>query len=144
MSKKYNSKNVVTTFKLDDLVTLAVPREDRAATDSLHLICQVIDTPYSNRHQLQTMYKILDKLFPTKVLNIVPELNWSTIRAEHFEGVYREVKNSKKITLHAAAAQEGRAHRIEISCNCTKQCGTKRCTCFKNNVECTQYCHSED
>ncbi|SLM41265.1 Ribonuclease H-like domain [Lasallia pustulata] len=38
MSKKYDSKHMITTFKLDDLVTLAVPREDRAATDSLRLI----------------------------------------------------------------------------------------------------------
>ncbi|SLM33333.1 Ribonuclease H-like domain [Lasallia pustulata] len=39
MSKKYDSKHMITTFKLDDLVMLAVPWEDRAATDSLRLIC---------------------------------------------------------------------------------------------------------
>lgn len=88
--------------------------------------------------------RVLNKLFLTKVLNIILKVNWSIIWAEHFEEMYREIKNSEKITLHTAASKEKRAQCIEISCNCTKQCDTKWCTCFKNNVECTQYCHSEN
>jgi len=31
-----------------------------------------------------------------------------------------------------------------VSCNCKKSCDSRRCLCFKNGLECSIYCHSDD
>ena len=48
---------------------------------------------------------------------------------------------TKTLTLSAAAKKESNVERIGICCNCRTGCTTNRCTCHKNNEQCTQYCH---
>lgn len=139
MSQKYDNVHKIVTFEVNEIVTLAIPRDDRAATDSTRIVCKVLAVPHFNRHQLQSRYGVLDKFYPTRVLNQVPEESWSDLNTEIFAEASKE-----EITLHHAAQLDARSKHVAVSCSCTKQCKTKKCLCKKNNLICTQYCHSEE
>ena len=50
-------------------------------------------------------------------------------------------KTGNKTTLAHATSQ---AHKVGVSCNCKKGCGTRRCRCHKNDLKCSIYCHNTD
>ncbi len=65
MQKKYSRNHNVVTFQPGEIVTLRIPKEDRASTDNHRLICMVKDIPHDERHLLQTQFGVLDRLYPT-------------------------------------------------------------------------------
>jgi len=41
-------------------------------------------------------------------------------------------------------SQASISNKAGMSCNCKKSCDSRRCRCFKNGLECSIYCHSDD
>ena len=62
----------IETFVTDTVVTILIPKEDRGTLDHPRLYARVVDQPHPGRYQLQTEHGILDRLYPTGVLNRVP------------------------------------------------------------------------
>ncbi len=137
MQKKYSRNHNVVTFQLGKIVTLRISKKDRASTDNHRLICMVKDILHHGRHLLQTQFGVLDRLYPTWELNVVPEVDQTALCSE-FENA-----PSKTITLHALAAKVETSNKVAVSCTCKKTGSPKpRCNCQKRKLECTQYCHS--
>lgn len=136
MALQYSKNHKVRVFKEGDVISLKVPREDRAATDSKRITGIVLRIPHDGKHRIQTKFGILKCLENTRDLNGVPEEDWA------------DWKNTlggaptKIITLHGAAAKDSTSTRINVSCSCQKKC-TARCRCVKNQLKCTQYCHGD-
>ena len=142
IAKKYNKRHTITTFQENDIVTLAIPKEDRANTDLSRLMAKIVKIPHPDRHQLVTKFGILDRHYPTGQLNRVPSANAAEWKPQ-FDAYEQQYAKAKPITLHEAARHHGMADRITISCKCRNGC-KGRCTCFKNGKKCTQYCHTCD
>ena len=68
----YNKKYAIETFVTDTVVIILIPKEDRSILDHPRLYTRVVDQPHPGRYQLQTEHGILDRLYPTGVLNRVP------------------------------------------------------------------------
>lgn len=97
----------------------------------------VKDIPHDGRHLLQTRFGVLDRLYPTGELNVVPEVNQIALHSK-FENA-----SSKAITLHTMAAKVGTSNKVAISCTCKKSYSPKsRCKYQKQKLKCTQYSHS--
>ena len=65
IQKKYSRHYNIITFQPGEIVTLCIPKEDRASTDNYWLICMVKDISHDWPHLLQTQFGILDQLYPT-------------------------------------------------------------------------------
>jgi len=143
MQKKHRKQHIIEQFVPDDLVTLKIPREDRAATDNLRIFCRVIAELRPNRYQLLTKHGILQNCYPTKELLRIPEQARESVDAQIPPLAHATTGIAKPISLHAASAKESHSTRIGISCNCKDKC-TGRCRCKKNQVQCSVHCHSDE
>lgn len=95
------------------------------------------DNPNDGRHFLQTQFGVLDRLYPTEELIVVPEVDQIALRSD-FENA-----PSKRITLHAVAAKVGTSNKVAVSFSCKRTCSPKsRCKCQRQKLKYTQYCHS--
>lgn len=56
MKQKYARNHKVITFEPDDIVTLRVPKEDRAAADNHKVVVMVKSIPHEGRHQIQPKF----------------------------------------------------------------------------------------
>ena len=72
MAKKYNSTHGVQTFKIDNIVTVAIPAKDRAVTDPSRMEAKIIGIFHKNCYQLEIEYGTLKNFYPTSELNLVP------------------------------------------------------------------------
>lgn len=52
MAKKYNTAHLIHTFKVGDIVTVAIPAKDRAVNDAPRMEARIIDIPHENWHTL--------------------------------------------------------------------------------------------
>ena len=93
--------------------------------------------PHEGRHQIQTKFGILDRLYPTGELNVIPSVDQDSY-CKNFLG-----ERTKFITLHAIVAKLDTSNKVAVSCNCKKFCTPQsRCKCRKIKDECLQYCHN--
>ena len=72
IAKKYNATHLFHTFKIGDIVTVAIPAKDQVVNDVPRMEARIIDIPHENRHTLQTEYGVLTNSYPTSELNQVP------------------------------------------------------------------------
>ena len=134
MAARYNQRHKVHVFNIGDIVTIKIPREDRAKTDHKRLYCKIIQKPHPERHQLLCQYGVLNLLYPTKDLQ----------PASNLLGLNFPTLPTSSITLAHAARQASITTRvIHISCTCQGPCSTRRCRCFKENTKCTSHCHKK-
>ncbi len=49
-------------FQIDQLVTLRIPKENRATTDNHRLLCMIKEIPHEGRHRIKTKFGILAQL----------------------------------------------------------------------------------
>ncbi len=137
MQKKYSRNHNVVTFQPDKIVTLSIPKKDRASTDNHRFICIAKDIPHYWRNLPQTQFAVLDWLHPIGELNVVPEVDQTAFCSE-FENAL-----SKAIILHAVAAKVETSDKVAVFCTYKKTCIPKsRCNCQKQKLKCTKYCHS--
>ena len=116
MKQKYARNHKVIIFELDDIVTLRISKEDQAATDNHRLVVMIKSIPHEGRHQIQTKFAILDRLYPTGELNVIPSIDQDSYR-KGFLGAPTNL-----ITLHAVVAKIGTSNKVAVSCNCKKSC----------------------
>ena len=84
----------------------------------------VKNIPHNRRHLLQTQFGVLDRLYPIRELNIVPEVD-QTASSSEFENA-----PNKAITLHAVATKIETSTKVAMSCICKKtRCPKFRCRC---------------
>lgn len=138
MAKKYNAAHLIRTFKVGDIVTVAIPAKDRAVNDAPRMEARIIDIPHENRHTLQTEYGVLTNSYPTSELNQVPPELAGPLQKKLTDLSLP----STELTLHKAAALRSPALTVPVKCKCRTKCDTRRCNCRKQKVHCTQYCHS--
>jgi len=136
-SHKYNKQHTIERFLAGDIVSLKIPREDRAATDPPRIFCRVMTESYPNRYKLQTAYGLLKNHYPVNALLRVPEAAGINISIP-------TTLISTEITLHAAAGMVSTSDRIGISCNCKGPRCSGRCRCIRNKVQCSVHCHSHE
>ena len=137
MATRYNKRHNVEIFEVRDIISVGIPREDRAKTDNKRLYCRIIAKPHPDRHQLLSQYGILIGLYPTKALQRA-----SPMLEHEFPPLNMEdIEHQKTITLANAARQASTSVRISVSCTCKLRC-TGRCRCIKNNLKCSIYCHT--
>ena len=55
MQKKYNASHRIVVFKGGDFAFIAIPKENRAPTDNLRIIVEILEVPHYNRHRVQAM-----------------------------------------------------------------------------------------
>ncbi len=71
---------------------------------------------YEERHQIQTKFGILNRLYHTGELNVILSVDQHGYRKD-FLGA-----TTKLITLHAFVAKIGTSNKVAVSCNCKKSC----------------------
>lgn len=135
MTEKYSKRHDIDHFEVGDIVSLKVPREDRAATDNRRLFARVLEEPYSHRYKVITASGIIRRLIPTKELKAVDEALWSDIIIPD---------QTREVTLTFAAREASTSERVGISCQCKGLCNTKRCRCYKEDKECSVHCHRDE
>ncbi|RFU29545.1 hypothetical protein B7463_g6793, partial [Scytalidium lignicola] len=73
MVEKYSKKHDIQHFKIGDIVSVKIPREDRTATDNRRLYAQILDEPYPHKYRIITQSGIINRLMPTKDLSVVDQ-----------------------------------------------------------------------
>lgn len=114
MKQKYSRNHKVVIFQPEDIVTLRIPKEDRAATDNHRVVVMIKSIPHEGRHEIQTRFGVLDRFYPTGELNIIPSVDQESYRSS-FIGV-----PTKPISLHAVAAKIGTSNKVAVHCSCKK------------------------
>lgn len=142
IAKHDHKRNKVTrTFKVADLVTVKIPRIDRAGSDFKRMpgiVCKV-KTHGDYLHHLITAYGTLNDWYRTGDLEpLVGGVSDAVI--ENYE--------KKMISLTEAAKLQGACTgsviAVNAMCNCNTGCQQdKRCTCFQNGLKCTSHCHAK-
>ena len=89
--------------------------------------------------ELRCEFGLLQKIYPTSTLASVS----SAIQKEKAD-LISVSKSGNEITLAHAASKASTSNKAGVSCNCKKSCDSRRCRCFKNGLECSIYCHSDD
>ncbi|KAF8533568.1 hypothetical protein BDD12DRAFT_810070 [Trichophaea hybrida] len=157
MQRKHAKQHTIEVFLPGDLVSLKIPREDRAATNNLRVFCRVVKQSRPNRYQLLTSHGLLTNHYTVNTLlrippaaqegldKIIPPLPAGSdgIGGAGSSNPAVHVLFQKKITLHAVAALESHSESVGISCNCKGIC-TGRCWCKKNQRECSVHCHADE
>ena len=93
--------------------------------------------PHEGRHEIQTSFGVLDRLYPTGELNVIPSVDQKSYRSS-FVGV-----PTKPISPHSVAAKIGTSNKVTVYCSCKKICTFQsRCKCRKSRVQYSQYCHN--
>ena len=136
VQKQYTQNYNVVTFLSGDIVTLCILKKDRASTNNHGPLYMVKNIPNDGRHFLQIQFSVLDRLYPTRELNVVPEVNQIVLRSEF------EKASSKAITLHALATKVRTSNKVAVCYTCKKRCSPKfQCNCQKQKLKCIYYCH---
>ena len=86
MAIRYNKRHNVEIFEVGDIISICIPREDKAKIDNKRLYCRIIARPHPDRHQLLSKYGILIGLYPTKALQRAsPMLEFPLLNSEDIE-----------------------------------------------------------
>ena len=138
MAKNYNKTHKMYSFKVGDIVTVAILLKDKAVNDLPRMKAEVITISHKNCFWLWTEYGVLANYYSTSELNLIPP--------ELLEPLVAWLAGSSKLsltlTLYAAAALRSLASHIPVNCEYKIKCDTQRCICVKSHVKCTQYYHS--
>lgn len=70
-TQKHGSK--IERFEVEDVVSVFVPRKSRGSTDAKRIFCRVVRVVHGNRYQLQCRYGIIERYYPTRELERIPQ-----------------------------------------------------------------------
>ena len=143
MIKKHDHKRnkVTREFNVGSMVTVRIPRIDRAGSDFRRMpgiVCQ-IKTHGDRLHHLITEYGTLNDWYRTGDLE---PLVGGVIKASVEDYNSRMVSMTEAAKLQAACT--GSLEAVKAMCNCNTGCQQdNRCTCFKLKLKCTSHCHAK-
>lgn len=135
MRLKYDIKKVH-IFAVGDVVTVRIPRIDRAATDSHRLPCVIVQKLGKKqfKYRLQCEFGVLDVTYPANELEVYGGL--VKVDSKPWQSV-------PKISLREAAKNANPSNAFYgTSCCCKTGCHGKKCSCRKEGKPCTVRCHS--
>lgn len=69
MTKKYNAAHLIYTFKIRDIVTVAILANNQVVNDAPRMEAYITDILYKNWYTLQTKYGILTNSYFTSEFN---------------------------------------------------------------------------
>lgn len=114
MKQRYSQNYKVIIFQPKDIVTLRIPKEDRAATDNHREVVMIKSIPHEDRHEIQTSCGVLNCLYPAGELIVISSVNQESY-SPNFVGV-----PSKPISLYVVVAKIGTSNKVAVHCNCKK------------------------
>lgn len=133
MRERYNNSKRVRVFQKGDVVSLRIPRIDRAATD-LHRLPCVVRERLGKKHflyRLQCEHGILNTCYPGGDLEA------------HTGNVNLTSNSTEKLSLREAAKKANPCNTYYgNSCTCKGDCSTLKCSCLKAQQPCSTRCHS--
>jgi hypothetical protein len=138
MANKHNRKRnkKLHEFKVNDIVTVAIPQVDRGHSDMPRLPAKIIEIKERDnvptRYKLATTYGVLDVMYVARDLKVYPGILQIEPAA---------LGRSVSLTSVAALASD-HTGTLTASCNCMTDCTSNRCACKKANQHCSSHCHS--
>lgn len=138
MAKNYNKTHKMYSFKVGDIVTVAILSKDKTVNNPPRMKAEIIAISHKNYFWLWTEYGVLANYYSTSELNLVPPELLKPLVAWLAESN----KLSLTLTLYAAAALRSLASHIPVNCEYKMKCDTQWCICVKLHIKCTQYYHS--
>ncbi len=114
MKQKFSRNHKVVIFQPQDILTLTIPKKDRAATDN-HTVGVMIKTNlHEGRNEMQTRFGILDGYYLTGELNFTPSVDKESYRSSFVE------VHIKPIFLHTVAAKIWTSNKVAVYSSCKK------------------------
>jgi hypothetical protein len=150
MIKKHDCKRNKETreFKLNNNVTVLIPRIDRAGTDMRRLPGKIvkISSSINKYYTILTVWGVLNAKY--RATSLEPFSGLVEVVTENEEGESVWEKNYKTISLSEAAklqnASTGSVETVNVICNCGTVCyDDGRCKCSKLKLLCTSHCHGK-
>ena len=121
--------------EINDTVLVPIPDVDRGRCDFPNIKAVVVE-----KHKDGHLWKLGTK---SGVLDQWYSRNQFQPTLEKFLSI-EEIPMDKEISLRAAARSESvTGGQGYARCNCTGDCKTKRCKCFKSQVSCNSKCHNK-
>ena len=136
--KKYGHAN----YKVDDVVQIVIPINDRAKTDPHCLIGVVVEVlEKSSTCRIATKGGVLDRCIAYHYLKQLPPESNDVILHD-LETELQSWKGLPKISLRTASRMQSMVGGQGFSkCTCKGKCDSKRCGCLKKGLNCTARCH---
>ena len=138
MGQKYSKHNGhhIKQFAVGDNVSVRIPRIDRANTDLQRLPCIIVEIV----GKACTMYRLCCKV---GVLNTCYGAGDLELFTGSFEFATEGWRTMPVISLREAAKLQAPWNSFTKNrCTCKSgRCNTKRCSCVRSNIECSNHCH---
>ena len=136
MKHKHSLVHKVKKFVVGQSVSLRIPRIDRTATDVHRLPCVIVQVvgKTQDMYRLRCTSGVLDRCYRADDL-------------EPFAGCYNISENGWENEARTSLREAARSHApwnafTGNRCNCHPgTCGTRRCHCKKNGIDCSSHCH---
>lgn len=138
MEQKYSKHNGhhIKQFAVGDNVSVRIPRIDRANTDLQRLPCIVVEIVGK---ACTTMYRLCCKV---GVLNTCYGAGDLELFTGSFEFEVEGWRSMPVLSVREAAKLQAPWNSFTKNrCTCKSRCNTKRCSCVRNNIECSNHCH---
>jgi len=108
-------------------------------TSARRLFCKVIQKPHPDRYQLQTIYGIINRYYPTKELQHLPP-NFTHPDLVQLQSL--SPYNANPLSLREAA-HLSTSTLPETTRKCKGKCETRQCSYKHLRSQCTTGCHSK-
>jgi hypothetical protein len=114
-----------------DLVSLAVPRIDRKATDRPTLPCKVLEVLENGLYRLGCRTGVLGTCYSAAELQPLGVITFPEL----------DDIPSTRVSVRQAAQSQACSSVTGVRCACRKNCNDARCKCKKAGVPCNSGCH---
>ena len=131
----YKYGNQIETFRLDQIVTITVPKKDRPTSSSPRQLFARIIKRSGHQYQLQTVHGIVNRMYtPTAIQSTTPFLAKANPIPD----------NPTRLSLKTIARLHSKIAADRVRCSCKKMPCSKKCGCVRVDKKCSIYCHGSD
>jgi hypothetical protein len=123
-------------FSVGDIVSVAVPKDERLSGDFSRFFCRVLSHPHSSYYELRSESGTIRRLFTGGELHPVPPKI-----ANQYKSTISLEGPRRPISYVAAARQARSGPAPTVTCKCRTGCTAGRCSCMKAQVKCSKRCH---
>jgi len=129
-------------YKLDDVVQVLIPKQDRAKTDRHCLVGVVVEVQEKNSTcRIAVKGGVLDRCIAYHYLKQLPP-NSNNVRLHGLETELESWRGLPTMSLRTASRMQSMMGGQGFSkCNCRGKCDNKRCSCQRKGLYCTARCH---
>ena len=141
MKNRYLHCTNVTQFEVGNLVSVRIPKIDRARTDIRRLPCIVVQKTGKKHifYRLRCVHGVLKSCYQESDLELYPSgdssSNDSSLKVDGW-------KEENRITLREASMRQNPCNKFYgDKCSCKKGCSSRRCGCVMKGKPCSSHCH---